>query len=86
LQKSQIEAFLSSCSEAQVAGLTIKYMEEADDFYAYLVTTVLTPLPPLPALPAPSTAAVISGNEVFGTTEISTELTEGVDQLSSPGL
>jgi hypothetical protein len=84
LQKSQTEAFLSSCSEAQVAGLTIKYMDEADDFYAYLVTTVLTPLP---ALPASSTAPMSECecvNEVSGTVENSTEVTAGVAQLSIP--
>jgi hypothetical protein len=84
LQESQIEAFLSSCSEAEAEGVTFRYMDGADALYAYLVKTELTRLPALPAVPAPSTAPVSIAIEVSNaTTENTTEVAVDVGALSS---
>jgi hypothetical protein len=87
LQKTEIEALLSSCSEAEAGGVTFRYMDEADDVYAFLVATKLTPLPALPALPASSTAPESSGTEVSSCAlEDSTGLAVDIGTLSCPHL
>jgi hypothetical protein len=68
LQKSELETFLSSCPEAKGAGVTFQYLNEADDVYAYLVTSELTDLPPLPVLPDATSDEVCTSD-----TEDSTE-------------